>query len=142
MTGLSLWRALTPLGWVVLIVVLLGVGLSLFRGIGLSWDPLGFQSRRMEQARFEAERGRAEALARELETEARAEQARQQVQTRARLDQLAQVTSHAQSAARRAPDADTPLDQDRLERLRAFDRQLCDQAKPLAGCAASAGASD
>jgi hypothetical protein len=142
MTGLSLMRALTPLGWTVLIVALLVMGLGLSRGIGLSWDVLGIQSRRLEQAKADAERGRAEALARQLETEVRAEQARQQAQVRARLYQLAEVTAHAQSAARRAPDADTPLDKDRLDRLRAHDRLLCDQSQPLAGCSPAIGASD
>lgn len=139
MNGAMWARSLTPLGWAVVLMAVLILGLGLARGLGLSWDPLGLGAKRLERAETGAERGRAEALARHLETVAQEEQSQQRGQAQRRLRQVDQATTQSRTEARRAEDAETPLAADRLDRLRAHDLQLCDQTRPLAGCPAATG---
>lgn len=77
--------------------------------------------------RAEAQRDHAEADAanRSLEVEGEREQA-QRVETFHTSEVIIRdLTSRAETEARSAPDADTPLDPARADRLRAHDRSLC-----------------
>lgn len=121
------------------LVVAVGLALALVaaRGLGLRWDPLGWQARRLAQAEARADLARSDAHARALEVEGERD-------ARARSDRLHRQTAaveaavaHTLTEARSAPDANDPLAADRGERLRAHDRELCRLAPDLEGCAAA-----
>ncbi|WP_427791902.1 hypothetical protein [Brevundimonas diminuta] len=139
MTGRFL-RVLTPLGWLATMLLLVAVLIVVGRGLGLRWDPLQLQARRLEAAEQRLGRAKAEAGVRAQEAAARGRQIES-------LDAFHQnnraVTAAAVAAeirARNADDADTPLDADRAGRLRDHDRELCRLAPAVAGCAAATDA--
>ncbi|WP_341019443.1 hypothetical protein [Brevundimonas diminuta] len=137
MTGCFL-RVLTPLGWW---AAMLAVGVLLLivgRGLGLRWDPMDLQARRLEAAQQRLDRAQAEASARSLEAAARARQLENLDAFHRNAQAVTQATVAAEIRARTADDADTPLDPDRARRLRDHDRELCRLAPVVAGCAASA----
>ena len=126
----------TPLGWLALAVGGVLVVALLAGGLGFRWDPLELDRRRLDAARVQAAAGDAAAAARRLEQQGQAVQ-------QGRLDifnntttQAARATAAAVTQARSAEDADTPLDPDRLRRLREHDRELCRLAPGINGCAA------
>ena len=126
----------TPLGWLALAVGGVLVVALLAGGLGFRWDPLGLDRRRLDAAQAQAAEGRAAETARRLEQQGEASQRR-------RLDifnditaEAARATATAVTQARSAEDADTPLDPDRLRRLREHDRELCRLAPDINGCAA------
>ena len=131
-------RILTPLGWWATMlatgVLLLIVG----RGLGLRWDPLHLQARRLEAAQQRLDRAQTEASARSLEAAARARQLEDLDAFHRNAQAVTQATVAAETRARTADDADTPLDPDRARRLREHDRELCRLAPVFAGCAAPA----
>lgn len=129
-------RSLTPLGWAVVLGLALIVAGCAIKG--LRWDPFGREARRLERAEQAARQGQAEAVARHMEAAGHAEQLRRQGAVSATLKSVAATTAQTQAEARRADDATNPLDQERLDRLRAHDRQLCAHAAGLGGCAATA----
>ena len=94
-------------------------------------DPFGIRSwfRDREQARVETLE--TDLSARTRESEGRAEQV-QRIETYHReVVTIQSATASQVSEARSAPDASTPLDPARVDRLRAADRVLCNLA---AGC--------
>lgn len=132
-------NALTPWGWAA--AGLLGlVFLVLTAGaLGFRWDPFRLTERRLERTRADLTVARADLSARRIEQAAEAGQ-------RARLDvhhrqttAVTALTVAAQTQARSAPDAQTPLDPDRTRRLHDLDRGLCGLAPDLEGCAATPG---
>jgi hypothetical protein len=114
--------------------------LSAAGAVGLRWDPFGLQARRLERSEAEVQRLRARLTAvtaaleagRELSVETRA--------AAARTAAAAEAANALETLARGAPDATSPLDPDRLDRLRAHDRRLCELAPALEGCASTAPA--
>ncbi len=109
--------------------------LATARGLGVRWDPLGWEARRAAARERMLADARADARGRALEAGGERAQTRRRLAVQARADA-------ARAAADRTLDDigdahDTPLDPDRLERLRALDRELCDLAPELAGCAAA-----
>lgn len=133
-------RVLTPLGWLattlLLVVVLVVVG----RGLGLRWDPLQLQARRLEAAEQRLGRAEVEADARAQEAVARGRQIQNLDAFYRNNRAVTAATVAAESRARTADDADTPLDSDRAERLRDHDRELCRLAPAVVGCAAASDA--
>ncbi|UQV19215.1 hypothetical protein MU852_05215 [Brevundimonas albigilva] len=112
---------------------------ALLGGLGLRWDPLGFDRRRLERAEAGAALGRAEADARRLEAQGAADQMRRLDQFHQREATVGQVTAAALDQARSAADAHQPLETDRADRLRRHDGELCGIAPDLDGCAGAAG---
>lgn len=131
-------RTLTPLGWLAATLAVLATMLILARGIGLRWDPLHLQARRLEAAEQRLGRAEAEVAARSLETAGRAGQVKSLDAFHRQSQAVAEATAAAETRARTADDADTPLDPDRAQRLHDHDRQLCRLAPAVAGCPASA----
>lgn len=87
-----------------------------------------------ERPRTEAALVRAEVADRESDG-ARVSAARVDVVVRRRED-AAEIAANIMPQALQAEDADAPLDSDRAARLRRADRELCDLAPDLDGCAA------
>ncbi|MEN5146072.1 hypothetical protein [Brevundimonas diminuta] len=138
MTGRYL-RVLTPWGWLATAVVAVAALWLLGRGLGLRWDPFQLQTRRLEAAEQRLNRAEAEADARALEAAARARQVESLDAFHRNAQAVTAATVAAETRARTADDADTPLDPDRAGRLREHDRELCRLAPAVAGCAAPAG---
>lgn len=107
--------------------VIIGVLILLFgaaRLLGFSWDPFGTQ-------RAKADAYESTDLARDLEAEGQAEQA-QRVDTYTHsVITLQTEAATAAAEIRSLPDADTPLDPTRFDRLRAADLSVCRNAESV-----------
>lgn len=132
-------NALTPWGWAAAALAGLAVLVLAAGALGFRWDPLRLSEKRLEQARAELAVAQADIDARRIEQAAETKQ-------RARLDAhhrqttaVTALTVAAQTEARKAADADHPLDAARADRLRDLDRGLCRLAPDLEGCAAASG---
>jgi len=137
----GLMRALTPLGWLVLVGVMVLLLALAGRGLGLRWDPLNLQQRRQEVADARAASAESDADARRIEAAGQGRQAaRVEIHHRQTLA-LQRATVAAVTEARSAENANDPLDLVRADRLRAHDRELCRLAPDLDGCAAASGSS-
>lgn len=137
----GLMRALTPLGWLVLVGVMVLLLALAGRGLGLRWDPLNLQQRRQEVADARAASAESDADARRIEAVGQGRQAaRVEIHHRQTLA-LQRATVAAVTEARSAENANDPLDLVRADRLRAHDRELCRLAPDLDGCAAASGSS-
>ncbi|MEN5168387.1 hypothetical protein ABE444_02335 [Brevundimonas pondensis] len=131
-------RALTPLGWLMAVAMIMTLLAVAGHGVGLRWDPLDLKQRRLDRALSRASRAESEAEARRVEAQAR-------VQQSARLDihhkqilAVERATVAAVIQARNADDADELLGRTRADRLHAHDRELCELSPELEGCAAAA----
>ena len=132
MTG-RLLRTLTPLGWLAAAGTVLLLLIVVGRGLGLSWDPLHSQARRLETAQARADRAEAQAAARALEAQARGRQIEDLDAFHRTTQAAARATATAETRARTADDAETPLDPARAQRLHDHDRELRRLAPAVAG---------
>lgn len=116
-------RIITPTGWLVVAavgVVLFGVaGLARPSFLGLKFDPFGIDARKID--RLESE---VSVLEREATGNAEIAVATQTFHTREVV--IRDLARQAETEARTAPDAKTPLDPDRVARIRAADNRLCE----------------
>lgn len=135
MSGWTLWRALTPLGWAAAILAVLVLGVFVARGVGLRWDPFNLTERRLEAAETRAASAEQDASARRLEVDAGQAQARRADIHHRTLVAVAETTARTLEQAGQADDADIPLDEDRADRLRSHDRQLCELAPEICSAA-------
>lgn len=127
-------RALTPLGWAAVVLVMLVAGVFLARGVGVRWDPFNLTERRLEAAETRAVTAEQDAAARRLEIEAGKAQARRADAHHQTRVAVAEATTRTLEQAGQADDASILLDEDRADRLRAHDRRLCELASAV--CAA------
>jgi hypothetical protein len=115
-------RIITPTGWLVIAavaVVLFGLaGLARPSFLGFKFDPFGIDARKID--RLESE---VSVLEREATGNAEIAAATQTFHTREVV--IRDLARQAEIEARTAPDAETPLDPDRVGRLRAADNRLC-----------------
>jgi len=115
-------RIITPTGWLVIAavaVVLFGLaGLARPSFLGLKFDPFGIDARKID--RLESE---VSVLEREAVGQAEIAAATQTFHTREVV--IRDLSRQAEIEARTAPDAETPLDPDRVARIRAADNRLC-----------------
>lgn len=130
-------RALTPLGWLTTVGMILTLLAVAGHGVGLRWDPFDLKQRRLDRALSRASLAENEAEARRVEALARGQQS-------ARLDihhkqvlAVERATVAAIVQARNADDADELLERTRADRLHAHDRELCGVSPELEGCAAA-----
>ena len=129
-------RIITPTGWLVIAavaVVLFGLaGLARPSFLGLKFDPFGIDARKI--ARLENE---VSVLEREATGNAEIAAATQTFHTREVV--IRDLARQAETEARTAPDAETPLDPDRVARIRAADNRLCIVAPSICADAHNAG---
>ena len=115
-------RIITPTGWLIIAavaVVLFGVaGLARPSFLGLKFDPFGIDARKID--RLESE---VSVLEREATGNAEIATATQTFHTREVV--IRELSRNAEIDARKAHDAETPLDPDRVARIRAADNRLC-----------------
>lgn len=130
-------RALTPLGWLL-------VGLAALAAIALiagfwngltSWLPWSAENQR-DRAVAERDFARSDASARGLEVEGERAQAGRVDTFHTQELVIRDLTARADIEARRAPDANDPLTDDRAARLRDHDRSLCDASPGVCRTAA------
>jgi hypothetical protein len=115
-------RIITPTGWLIIAavaVVMFGLA-SLARPsfLGLKFDPFGIDARKID--RLESE---VSVLEREAAGNAEIASATQTFHTREVV--IRELSRNAEIDARKAHDAETPLDPDRVARIRAADNRLC-----------------
>lgn len=122
----KLARAALPLvviGLAILAVLMFWNGLAAHIPFTAQW--------RANRAEAQRDYAQSDAENRGLEVEGEREQA-QRVETFHTSEVVIRdLTSRAETEARSAPDANTPLDPARADRLRAHDRSLCDNAPTL-----------
>ncbi len=115
-------RIITPTGWLVIAavaVVLFGLaGLARPSFLGLKFDPFGIDARKIDRLKTEVS-----VLEREAVGNAEIAAATQTFHTREVV--IRELSRQAEIEARTAPDAETPLDPDRVARIRAADYRLC-----------------
>jgi hypothetical protein len=115
-------RIITPTGWLVIAavaVVLFGLaGLVRPSFLGLKFDPFGIDARKIDRLETEVS-----VLEREAVGQAEIAAATQTFHTREVV--IRDLARQAETEARTAPDAETPLTPDRVGRLRAADNRLC-----------------
>jgi hypothetical protein len=115
-------RIITPTGWLVIAavaVVVFGLaGLARPSFLGLKFDPFGIDARKID--RLESE---VSVLEREATGNAEIAVATQTFHTREIV--IRELSRNAEIEARKALDAETPLDPDRVARIRAADHRLC-----------------
>ena len=115
-------RVITPVGWLALFAVfwvLFGLaGLARPSFLGLKFDPFGIDARKID--RLESE---VSVLEREAVGNADVAVATQTFHTREVV--IRELSRQAEIEARTAPDAETPLDPSRVDRLRSADNRLC-----------------
>ena len=115
-------RIITPTGWLVIAavaVVLFGLaGLVRPSFLGLKFDPFGINARKIDRLETEVS-----VLEREATGNAEIASATQTFHTREVV--IRDLSRQAEIEARTAPDAETPLDPDRVARIRAVDYRLC-----------------
>jgi hypothetical protein len=117
-----IFRALSKTGWLVIAavaVVMFGLaGLARPSFLGLKFDPFGIDARKID--RLESE---VSVLEREAVGNAEIAAATQTFHTREVV--IRDLARQAEIEARTAPDAETPLDPNRVARIRAADHRLC-----------------
>ena len=106
--------------------------------VGFVQDPFGFKARKIERLQREAETAQSDAYARTLESEGRAGQLDRLETYHREVITIQSATEPFAAEARSAPDADTPLDPARADRLRRADDSLCAHAT----CPASSAPAD
>jgi hypothetical protein len=115
-------RIITPTGWLIIeaaAVVLFGLaGLARPSFLGLKFDPFGIDARKMDQLTDQVS-----VMEREAIGNAEVATATQTFHTREVV--IRELSRQAEIEARTASDAETPLDPDRVGRLRAADHRLC-----------------
>jgi len=115
-------RIITPTGWLIIAavaVVMFGLtGLARPSFLGLKFDPFGIDARKID--RLESE---VSVLEREAAGNAEIASATQTFHTREVV--IRELSRNAEIDARKAHDAETPLDPDRVARIRAADHRLC-----------------
>ncbi len=132
----ELGRFLGPWGWLagLAAALLLVAGVSAVWSGLWSWLPWSAESR-AERAEAEAGRQTDRADVAELQAEGEGDTVRRLDTYHHQVVTVRAVADAAAAEARSAPDAATPLDSDRLDRLRRADGELCRARPGLAGCA-------
>lgn len=134
--SLTSWAIIACVG----LILFIGAGLARPSFLGFKFDPFGMDRRTIDNLTTERDFARSDASARSLEVEGMVEQQARIEAAANRAARAATIAAQATTEARSAPDADTPLDPTRADRLHAVDRELC--ALSPASCASRAAATD
>jgi hypothetical protein len=115
-------RIITPTGWLVIaavaVVLFCLAGLARPSFLGLKFDPFGIDARKIDRLENEVS-----VLEREAVGNAEIAAATQTFHAREVV--IRDLARQSETDARTAPDAETPLDPNRVARIRAADNRLC-----------------
>lgn len=122
----------TPVGITVSLIGILLAVLVVFMvlgGLGFRFDPFDLMAKRLTRAEQSGDKARLDANARRIEAEGAIETLRRVEQVTIQIRAAEQIAFQSATAAAEAPDANTPVDPARLDRLRIADDSLC-QLRP------------
>jgi hypothetical protein len=115
-------RVISPKGWGVIVTVVISLfvvgALTRPTFLGFKFDPFGIDARKIDHLESEVS-----VLEREAAGNAEIASATQTFHTREVV--IRELSRNAEIDARKAHDAETPLDPDRVARIRAADHRLC-----------------
>ncbi|PZU74143.1 MAG: hypothetical protein DI531_08195 [Brevundimonas sp.] len=134
----------TPWGWALsglALIAFIWLIVGALGGLGFRFDPLDLARKRADRAEDQAVVATINAGARSREVAGERDTTRRVETARARIHQAEAIAADFTTQARAAPDANHPLDPDRLARLRLADERLC-QAHPAVCPADAAPAGD
>nr|WP_316629673.1 hypothetical protein [uncultured Brevundimonas sp.] len=123
----------SPWGWAVsalALIAFLWLVIVAFGGLGFRFDPLDLTRKRADRAEDQAVVAMTNAAARAREVAGERDTTRRVETARSNVRQVETIAAESIIQARAAPDANQPLDPDRLVRLRHADDRLC-QARPV-----------
>lgn len=101
----------------------------LLNGLGFRFDPFNLSSKRLATAEQQRDLAQQDASARRIETAGSQETLRRIEQVTIQIRAADQIAFQSATDAAEAPDANTPVDPARLDRLRLADGRLC-QLRP------------
>lgn len=122
----------SPVG---IVVTLLGTALALLaifmvlNGLGFRFDPFDLSAKRLATAEQQRDHAHQDASARRIESAGTVETLRRVEQVTIQIRAAEQIAFQSATDAAEAPDAHSPVDPERLERLRLADDRLC-QLRP------------
>ena len=122
----------TPVGIAVSLIVGLLAVLAVFvvlDGLGFRFDPFDLMAKRLTRAEQSVVTARQDASARRIEAEGAVDTLRRVEQVTIQIRAAEQIAFQSATAAAEAPDANSPIDPARLDRLRHADDSLC-QLRP------------
>jgi len=110
-------------------ILLLVFALMALEGLGFRFDPFDLSAKRLARAEQQREQTQQDATARRIEAAGTVETLRRVEQVTIQIRAAEQIAFQSATAAAEAPDANTPVDPARLDRLRLADDRLC-QLRP------------
>lgn len=122
----------TPVGITVSLIGGLLAVLAVFvvlDGLGFRFDPFDLSAKRLARAEQQRDQAQQDATARRIEAAGTIETLRRVEQVTIQIRAAEQIAFQSATAAAEAPDANTPVDPARLDRLRLADDSLC-QLRP------------
>lgn len=131
-------RTLNRAAWLAAAVAGLMLLAVAAHGVGMRWDPLGLERKRLARTEAALDAAQAEAAARREEAEAERRRHERMTEFHGRTAALERQAAVAIEQAEKAHDAKDMLDAGRAERLRFHDERLCRLSPDLDGCAAPA----
>lgn len=122
----------SPVGIAVSSIIGLLAVLAVFMvldGLGFRFDPFDLSAKRLARAEQLRDQAQQDATARRIEAAGTVETLRRVEKVTIQIRAAEQIAFQSATAASEAPDANTPVDPARLDRLRLADDRLC-QLRP------------
>ena len=126
----------SPVGIAVLVMTALLVlilGVKALNSVGVRFDPFELSAKRLAYAEQTRDLALQDAAARRIEAAGAHEALRHVEQVTLQIRAADQIAFHSATDAAEAPDANSPVDPQRLERLRLADERLCQLQPALCG---------
>lgn len=121
-------------------ILLLIIAFVALDGLGFRFDPFDLSAKRLARAEQQRDQAQQDATARRIETAGTVETLRRVEKVTIQIRAAEQIAFQSATDAAEAPDANTPVEPARLDRLRLADERLC-QLRP-AICAEPANTTD
>ncbi|WP_406851493.1 hypothetical protein WEU32_07715 [Brevundimonas sp. BH3] len=122
----------SPVGIVLTVlagILLLIIAFVALDGLGFRFDPFDLSAKRLARAEQQRDQAQQDATARRIEAAGTVETLRRVEQVTIQIRAAEQIAFQSATAAAEAPDANTPVDTSRLDRLRLADERMC-QLRP------------
>lgn len=106
-------------------ILLLIIAFVALDGLGFRFDPFDLSAKRLARVEQQRDQAQQDATARRIEAAGTTETLRRVEQVTIQIRAAEQIAFQSATAAAEAPDANTPVDPARLDRLRLADERLC-----------------